>query len=190
MALVEHVSVEIYDAFKERQARCLWVGDADVLPYPTVREAKLERRALAAAANASAAPATLRLGYNRAAYEEEEQIRKANATALAARNTPAPRRDVYVKGAMDWEKNAWKVWDKKKMQEENRRDKYSTALASYVGGQKLVHRFEPPAITQCAHCDLGGGLHPLRRAHNKIARVGAVRTSRRRPSHQLTKTHM
>ena len=44
MALVEHTSVEVYDAFQERQARCLWVGDADVLPYPTVRAAKLERR--------------------------------------------------------------------------------------------------------------------------------------------------
>ena len=35
---------------------------------------------------------------------------------------------------MDWERNAWKVWDKKKVQEEQRKDKYSTALTSYLGG--------------------------------------------------------
>ena len=97
------------------------------------------------------------------------------ATALAAKLEPPPRKDVYVKGAMEWEKNAWKVWDKKKVQEAQRRDKYSTALTSYLGGNKLVHRFEPPAITQCAHCDLGGGLHPLRRCMGCMAVAACCR---------------
>ena len=170
MAIVEAaVCVEaIYDAFQQRRARCLWVSEASEVPYPQVRQAKLERRALAAAA-APAKPTTLLLGYDTATYAEEERLRSAKATALAAKSTPAPRKDIYVKGAMDWEKQAWKVWDKKKVQEESRRDKYSTALTSYLGGNKLVHRFEPPAITQCAHCDLGGGLHPLRRCMGCMA---------------------
>ena len=40
---------------------------------------------------------------------------------------------------------AWQVWDKKKDQEEVRRAKYSTALTSYIAGNKIVGREEPPA---------------------------------------------
>ena len=161
MALVASTVPEIYDAFEERGARCLWVADTAIRPYPDVRREKLERRA-AHAAPMKRGGARLMLGYNAATYAEEERARAAAVYALAAQTTPPPRKDVHVKGAMDWERNAWKVWDKKKVQEEARRDKYSTALTSYLGGKKLVHRFEPPAITMCAHCDLGGGLHPLR----------------------------
>ena len=170
MALVEQaVPCEaIYDAFQERRARCLWVNEAAEIPYPQLRQDKLERRARAAAAAPKKAT-TLLLGYDAVKYEEEQRLVKAKSTALAAKNTPPPRKDVFVKGAMDWEKNAWKVWDKKKVQEEQRRDKYSTALTSYLGGNKIVARFEPPAITQCAHCDIGGGLHPLRRCMGCMA---------------------
>ena len=28
---------------------------------------------------------------------------------------PPPRRDQYVAGAQEWERNAWKLWDKKKV---------------------------------------------------------------------------
>ena len=167
MALVE-APPEIYDAFDARLSRQLWVADAPITPYPGVRALKLEKRALAAA-SAPKRATTLLLGYDKATYEEEQRILKAKLSALSAKLQPPPRKDVYVKGAMEWEKNAWKVWDKKKVQEEQRKDKYSTALTSYLGGQKLVHRFEPPAITQCAHCDLGGGLHPLRRCMGCMA---------------------
>ena len=167
MALVE-APPEIYDAFDARLSRQLWVADAPITPYPGVRALKLEKRALAAA-SAPKRATTLLLGYDKATYEEEQRILKAKLSALSAKLQPPPRKDVYVKGAMEWEKIAWKVWDKKKVQEEQRKDKYSTALTSYLGGQKLVHRFEPPAITQCAHCDLGGGLHPLRRCMGCMA---------------------
>ena len=70
---------------------------------------------------------------------------------------------------MDWEKNAWKVWDKKKDQEEERRSKYSTALTRYIAGNKIVMREEPPAVQLCAHCDIGGGIHPLRRCMGCMA---------------------
>ena len=162
MALVPSAP-EIYDAFEERRARWLWVRDPAIRPYPDVRRDKLERRAAHERAPTKSGRARLLLGYNAATYAEEQRVREAAVYALAAHNTPPPRKHVHVKGAMEWERNAWKVWDKKKVQEEARRDKYSTALTSYLGGQKLVHRFEPPAITMCAHCDLGGGLHPLRR---------------------------
>ena len=166
MALVER-PMEVYDAFAERKARHLWVRDADLRSYPDVRTWKLEQRARAPIH--SGQRPTLLLGYDRERYVEEERVKEAKTSALAAKLEPPPRKDVYVKGAQDWEKNCWKVWDKKKMQEEQRRDKYSTALASYVAGHKLVHRFEPPAITQCAHCYIGGGLHPLRRCMGCMA---------------------
>ena len=54
-------------------------------------------------------------------------------------------------------------------QEEVRRSKYSTALTSYIAGNKIVARVEPPALQQCAHCDIGGGLHPLRRCMGCMA---------------------
>ena len=47
--------------------------------------------------------------------------------------------------------------------EEKRRDRYGRALTTYLGGNKIVVREEPPSLTQCAHCDIGGGIHPLRR---------------------------
>ena len=162
----------IYDFHAERYSRLLWVheSEADALPYPEVRSAKLARRAKALASGSGNNPAQrLRLGYNVDTYEAEQRLKAAKKTALSTKLEPPPRKDIYVKGAQDWEKNCWKVWDKKKMQEEARKDKYSTAMTSYLGGSKLVHRFEPPAVTQCAHCDIGGGLHPLRRCMGCMA---------------------
>ena len=167
MALVE-APPEIYDAFDARLSRQLWVADAPITPYPGVRALKLEKRALAAA-SAPKRATTLLLGYDKATYEEEQRILKAKLSALSAKLQPPPRKDVYVKGAMEWEKNAWKVWDKKKVQEEERRDRYSTALTSYIGGNKIVVREEPYALSQCAHCDLGGGVHALRRCMGCMA---------------------
>ena len=168
---------QTFDAFGERHSKLLWVGDSDIVPYPEVRAAKLQLRAKQAALAAPQQTSSkdwwgndvLLLSYDRERYEQEQKTTEANKTALAAKVAPAPRRDVYVKGAQEWEKNAWKVWDKKKVQEEQRRDRYSTALTSYVAGHALTHRFEPPAITQCAHCDIGGGLHPLRRCMGCMA---------------------
>ena len=66
-----------YDAFGERLSRHLWVGDADVVEYPTVRKEKLERRALQAAKSDPCTGAkdwwgneVLLLTYNRATYDE------------------------------------------------------------------------------------------------------------------------
>ena len=170
MALVSAGPCEVYDFHSERFARELWVKDAPVLPYVDVRAAKLEQRAKSLLSKQAAGPTTrLQLGYNAETYEAEEKLKAAKKQALSTRFEPPPRKDVYVKGAQEWEKNMWKVWDKKKMQEDARRDKYSTAITSYVAGHKLVGRFEPPAVTQCAHCDIGGGLHPLRRCMGCMA---------------------
>ena len=170
MALVATQVSEVYDFHSERFARSLWVNGAPILPYVEVRAAKLEARAKSlGAARSSASGMRLRLGYNVETYEAEERLKAAKKNALSAKLEPPPRKDVYVKGAQEWEKNMWKVWDKKKMQEEQRRDKYSNAMVSYVAGHKLVGRFEPPAVTQCAHCDIGGGLHPLRRCMGCMA---------------------
>ena len=77
---------EVYDAFGERQSRLLWVGDSDVVLYPAVRAAKLERRAAAMAAESAMGPSTSTkdwwgrdrplLTYNRAAYDEEERLKQ------------------------------------------------------------------------------------------------------------------
>lgn len=171
MALVIAPAV-VYDAFAERQSRLLWVADSEVVAYPEVRTAKLERRAHTTAHTGTKdwwGNEVLLLKYDQSTYEEEQRLVEATKSALAAKTTPPPRKDVYVKGAMDWERNAWKVWDKKKVQEEQRRDKYSSALVGYLAGHKLVSRFEPPAVTQCAHCDIGGGIHPLRRCMGCMA---------------------
>ena len=167
---------QIFDAFAERQSRLLWVSNADIVAYPIVRTAKLERRARALS---SPSPKTgskdwwgnevMLLTYDRASYEAEEKVKESKKTALAKKFELPPRPDVYVKGAQEWEKNCWKVWDKKKQQEEARRDRYSTAVTSYLAGHALTHRFEPPAVTQCAHCDIGGGIHPLRRCMGCMA---------------------
>ena len=173
MALVMR-SPETFDAFSERQSRLLWVVDADIVAYPSVRAAKLEARACKPAAARTGSKdwwgnEMMLLTYDRASYEEEVRCTEAKKTALVKKTELPPRPDVYVKGAMEWEKNAWKVWDKKKVQEEQRRDRYSTAMTSYLAGRALTHRFEPPAITQCAHCDIGGGIHPLRRCMGCMA---------------------
>ena len=173
MALVMR-SPETFDAFSERQSRLLWVVDADIVAYPSVRAAKLEARARKPAAARTGSKdwwgnEMMLLTYDRASYEEEVRCTEAKKTALVKKTELPPRPDVYVKGAMEWEKNAWKVWDKKKVQEEQRRDRYSTAMTSYLAGRALTHRFEPPAITQCAHCDIGGGIHPLRRCMGCMA---------------------
>ena len=166
MSIVEH-PVELYDFHGERFARHLWVNEALCVPYPEVRALKLAARATELRKpKPSGRP---RLGYNVGTYEAEEKLRAAKKNALSTKLEVAPRKDVYVKGAQDWEKNCWKVWDKKKAQEEQRRDRYSTAITSYCAGNKLVGRFEPPAVTQCAHCDIGGGLHPLRRCMGCMA---------------------
>jgi hypothetical protein len=175
MAVVVHPA-QIFDALAERYSRLLWVSDSSIHAYPDVRAAKLERRARETI-DAEGRTKTkdwwgndkLLLSYNKARYEEEQLAKEKAKTAIAAKTQPPPRKDVYVKGAQEWEKNAWKVWDKKKVQEDNRRDRYSTALTSYLAGNKLVHRFEPPAVTQCAHCDIGGGIHPLRRCMGCMA---------------------
>ena len=170
MALVAAGPCEVYDFHSERFARELWVKEAAVVPYVDVRAAKLEQRAKSLLSKKAGSTTTrLQLGYNAETYEAEEKLKAAKKQALSTRFEPPPRKDVYVKGAQEWEKNMWKVWDKKKMQEDARRDKYSTAITSYVAGHKLVGRFEPPAVTQCAHCDIGGGLHPLRRCMGCMA---------------------
>ena len=135
----------MYDAFDARLSRQLWVADAPITPYPGVRALKLEKRALAAA-SAPKRATTLLLGYDKATYEEEQRILKAKLSALSAKLQPPPRKDVYVKGAMEWEKNAWKVWDKKKAQEEKRRSKYSSALTCYINGNAITCRDEPPPL--------------------------------------------
>ena len=94
---------------EERLSRELWVGSADITPYPVVRSTKLERRAAACGAEAAASSAPLMLDYNRATYEEAERLHEKKATAIAAKLEAPPRKDVYVKGAQEWEKNCWKV---------------------------------------------------------------------------------
>ena len=142
------------DLWAERFARVLWVRGGDVpRPWPALRAQCVRTRARAVAPPAG----PLLLGYDVAHEAELQRERQAKQRALAKANAPPPpRRDVYVKGAMEWEKNAWRVWDKKKAQEEVRRDKYSTALTSYLAGNKIVVRDEPFALSQCAHCDQGG----------------------------------
>ena len=101
----------VYDAFAERLSRELWVGSAGLTPYPVLRSAKLARRAAACGGGKEEeeeAP-TLMLDYNRATYAEAERLHEKKATALAAKLEVVPRKDVYVKGAQDWEKNCWKV---------------------------------------------------------------------------------
>ena len=61
------------------------------------------------------------------------------------------------------------MWDKKKVAEEKRRDRYGRAITTYLGGNKLIIREEPPALQHCAHCDIGGGIHPLRRCMGCLA---------------------
>ena len=155
------------DLWAERFARVLWVRGGDVpRPWPALRAQCVRTRARAAAPPAG----PLLLGYDVAHEAELQRQRQAKQRALAKANAPPPpRRDVYVKGAMEWEKNAWRVWDKKKAQEEVRRDKYSTALTSYLAGNKIVVRDEAFALSQCAHCDQGGGIHPLRRCMGCLA---------------------
>ena len=85
--------------------------------------------------------ALLRLTYDAAAYEQampiyiynayiyhvnfayEQAVREAEnqQRALAAAAAPPPRKEVYVKGAMEWERQAWRVWDVRKAPEEPRR---------------------------------------------------------------------
>ena len=156
----------IEDLWAERFARVLWVRGGDVpRPWPVLRAQCVRTRGTRAAP-----PGPLLLGYDVAQEAEAQRQRQAKQRALAKINAPPPpRRDVYVKGAMEWEKNAWRVWDKKKAQEEVRHDKYSTALTSYMAGNKIVVREEPFALSQCAHCDLGGGVHPLRRCMGCLA---------------------
>ena len=156
----------IEDLWAERFARVLWVRGGDVpRPWPVLRAQCMRTRGTRAAPTGP-----LLLGYDVAQEAEAQRQRQAKQRALAKINAPPPpRRDVYVKGAMEWEKNAWRVWDKKKAQEEVRHDKYSTALTSYMAGNKIVVREEPFALSQCAHCDLGGGVHPLRRCMGCLA---------------------
>ena len=139
----------------DQLARELWVAGAPPTPWPELRA----RRPPQAPRRRGAA---LRLTYDAASVRAEQQ-RAERTLAKQAPSEPPPRRDQYVKGAMEWERQAWKVWDTKKEKEEKRRDRYSSALTKYIGGQKIVVRAEPPALQQCAHCDLGGGVHALRR---------------------------
>ena len=141
--------------WNDQLARELWVAGAAPTPWPELRA----RRPPQAPRRRGAA---LRLTYDAASVRAEQQ-RAERTLAKQAPSEPPPRRDQYVKGAMEWERQAWKVWDTKKEKEEKRRDRYSSALTKYIGGQKIVVRAEPPALQQCAHCDLGGGVHALRR---------------------------
>ena len=92
MALVPSETVEIYDAFQERLARCLWVSEAAIVPYPEVRSAKLERRAMMAAAAPAGAVTlrTLQIGYDKSKYEEEERLRM-HAEAQVAKSADTQR---------------------------------------------------------------------------------------------------
>ena len=159
-------AIQCEDALAERKARLIWVHGAAPQPYPQLRAQFGRTRAERGRAPAEA---PLRLTYDVATEAEAQRERAERQRALAQARQPPPRRDVYVKGAMEWEKNAWKVWDKKKVQEEERRDRYGTALTTYIGGQKIVTREEPAALGWCAHCDIGGGIHPLRRCMGCMA---------------------
>ena len=152
------------DLWLERLARLLWTWDPAAQSAPLQPVSALREARAAAAAARTAAREPLLLGYDVAAEEARVRELASQERALALkREAEAPRRDQYVKGAMDWERNAWKVWDQKKEAEEKRRDRYGRALTHYIGGNKIVVREEPPSLTQCAHCDLGGGVHSLRR---------------------------
>jgi len=166
--------VDAFDALSERRSRLLWVGDADIVAYPDVRTAKLERRVQQQLSTQMGSKdwwgnEVMLLTYDQVSYEAEQKLADVWTSMLSKKAEGLQRPDVHVSGAMEWEKNAWKVWDKKKLHEERRRDRYSTAMTSYIAGHALTHRFEPPAITQCAHCDIGGGIHPLRRCMGCMA---------------------
>ena len=220
------------DAWGARRVRLIWTCGAPTLALEPLRARWKEQRLRERQA-----------GVLFLQFDEEAEAARQHALASAERalalkrEAEAPRRDQYVKGAMEWERTAWKVWDKKKEAEEKRRDRweppsspplsrpvsglegwlhhcislwhaselappthsnvrartlshllplasrvaaasdialvpdpshalrdrYGRALTHYIGGSKIVVREEPPALTQCAHCDLGGGIHPLRR---------------------------
>jgi hypothetical protein len=156
------------DVWEHVCARLLWTRSAIVEPMPALRRLKALARSAAQAATggkgSAGAGGVLLLGYDvEAEAARVHKLENAQRALALKRAAEAPKRDGYVKGAMEWERNAWKVWDTKKEAEEKRRDRYGRALTHYIGGNKIVVREEPPALTQCAHCDLGGGVHALRR---------------------------
>lgn len=156
------------DFWEDLFARLLWTRSAPTEPMPALRSRKARARAAAEAAaggkRSTQAGGVLLIGYDEEAEAARvHSLENAQRALALKRAAEAPKRDGYVKGAMEWERNAWKVWDKKKEAEEKRRDRYGRALTHYIGGTKIVVREEPPALTQCAHCDLGGGVHALRR---------------------------
>jgi len=153
------VPVNREDVWADLQVRQLWVYKSELQPWPQLLSSAPQQKT----APARTSTGFLLLGYDKAAYEAMVREKENQQRALAKKSEPPPRRDVYVKGAQDWERNAWKVWDKKKVAEDKRRDRYGQAITCYLGGSKIVVRQEPPALTQCAHCDIGGGIHPLRR---------------------------
>jgi hypothetical protein len=178
------------DVWEHVCARLLWTRSSANEPMPALRSRKARARAAAEAGTGGKGSPTagtvLLLGYDvEAEAARVHSLENAQRALALKRAAEAPKRDGYVKGAMEWERNAWKVWDKKKEAEEKRRDRYGRALTHYIGGNKIVVREEPPALTQCAHCDLGGGVHPLRRCmgcfavayccklHQKVRRAAA-----------------
>jgi len=127
------------DVWAELRARLLWTLGADPEPIPSVRARRTRSRT--AVACPSGAGGVLLLGYDveAEAVRVRELENKQRALALK-REAEAPKRDQYVKGAMEWERTAWKVWDTKKEAEEKRRDRYGRALTHYIGGNKIVVR--------------------------------------------------
>ena len=140
--------LDTLDLWENHTARQLYVQDPHTVPYKQVKATKFKRNRPNITHN------TLLLTCKKL---DEPQILVEQTTEITT------RKDVNVKGAMEWEKNAWKVWDIQKKKETERRNKYGRAITHYIGGSKIVLREEPPALSQCAHCDIGGGIHPLRR---------------------------